>query len=261
MAGAADDPRKASFLAKIAGMAHLMGVAVVAEGVETEQELRLCFEAGCDYAQGFYVARPSLEIDSLASSYSLALTASRGTRRSAFQGGRVNAEKFSATAPIAIDEELSSVLARFRREPETTLLPVVDAEGEPIGAYRARDFLQYVYSPFGIALLEHMISEAGSASLVARVPTAAVGTDLGRIVELYGANPECGGVLMTEGGKYAGVLPAEALLALVADMELADARDPESAYAVAGKSARIGDLRRAPRRSKGRRRLRVLRLR
>lgn len=39
-------------------MAHELGIKVIAEGVETEQQRDLLREAGCDYAQGYWFARP-----------------------------------------------------------------------------------------------------------------------------------------------------------------------------------------------------------
>ena len=39
-------------------MAHALGIKVVAEGVETEQQRDLLIAAGCDYAQGYLFARP-----------------------------------------------------------------------------------------------------------------------------------------------------------------------------------------------------------
>jgi EAL domain-containing protein (putative c-di-GMP-specific phosphodiesterase class I) len=42
----------------IIAMAHALGMEVIAEGVETEQQRDLLVEAGCDYAQGFLFARP-----------------------------------------------------------------------------------------------------------------------------------------------------------------------------------------------------------
>jgi EAL domain-containing protein (putative c-di-GMP-specific phosphodiesterase class I) len=39
-------------------MAHELGMKVIAEGVETEQQRDLLAAAGCDYGQGFWFARP-----------------------------------------------------------------------------------------------------------------------------------------------------------------------------------------------------------
>jgi diguanylate cyclase (GGDEF)-like protein len=40
------------------GMAHDLGLSVVAEGVETESTLRLLRKLGCDVAQGYHISRP-----------------------------------------------------------------------------------------------------------------------------------------------------------------------------------------------------------
>jgi EAL domain-containing protein (putative c-di-GMP-specific phosphodiesterase class I) len=42
----------------IAAIAHNMGMDVVAEGVETVEQLELLRAIGCEYAQGFYYSRP-----------------------------------------------------------------------------------------------------------------------------------------------------------------------------------------------------------
>lgn len=39
-------------------MAHSLGLSVVAEGVETREQLDLLEELGCDIAQGFYFSKP-----------------------------------------------------------------------------------------------------------------------------------------------------------------------------------------------------------
>ena len=42
----------------VVGLAHSLGMSVVAEGVETEQQLAALRDLDCEYAQGYLLARP-----------------------------------------------------------------------------------------------------------------------------------------------------------------------------------------------------------
>jgi EAL domain-containing protein (putative c-di-GMP-specific phosphodiesterase class I) len=48
----------AAIIQAIVGMAHALGMRVVPEGVETAGQLQRLIELGCDYAQGYHLARP-----------------------------------------------------------------------------------------------------------------------------------------------------------------------------------------------------------
>jgi diguanylate cyclase (GGDEF)-like protein/PAS domain S-box-containing protein len=52
------DPRNAQLVQAIAGLARNLGVQVVAEGVETREQLAALREMGCDFAQGFLFSEP-----------------------------------------------------------------------------------------------------------------------------------------------------------------------------------------------------------
>ncbi|HJV11644.1 MAG TPA: EAL domain-containing protein, partial [Burkholderiales bacterium] len=54
--GDAGYPR--NIVAMIVSLAHTLGLRVVAEGVEDDEQVRLLRELGCDQIQGFYVSRP-----------------------------------------------------------------------------------------------------------------------------------------------------------------------------------------------------------
>ena len=47
-----------AFFRAIVSMAHVLNMSVVAEGVETEEELQILRELGCDEVQGYYISRP-----------------------------------------------------------------------------------------------------------------------------------------------------------------------------------------------------------
>jgi len=47
----------------IVSMGHGIGAAVIAEGIQTEDELRALGEVGVDFGQGYYLGRPDLGTD------------------------------------------------------------------------------------------------------------------------------------------------------------------------------------------------------
>jgi PAS domain S-box-containing protein len=52
------DPVKRAVVAGMVGIASQIGGKVIAEGVETAEDLRVLFELGVEWAQGFYLGRP-----------------------------------------------------------------------------------------------------------------------------------------------------------------------------------------------------------
>src|SRR5262249_17233348 len=47
-----------NIVAMIVSLAHTLGLKVIAEGVEEDEQMRLLRELGCDQIQGFLVSRP-----------------------------------------------------------------------------------------------------------------------------------------------------------------------------------------------------------
>jgi EAL domain-containing protein (putative c-di-GMP-specific phosphodiesterase class I) len=54
----ADDGNDAAIVRSTIGLAHDLGISVVAEGIEDQQTWDLLAALGCDVAQGFYISRP-----------------------------------------------------------------------------------------------------------------------------------------------------------------------------------------------------------
>ena len=52
------DPDDLALTTAIIAMAHTLGITVVAEGIETDAQLAVLRERGCDLGQGFFLGRP-----------------------------------------------------------------------------------------------------------------------------------------------------------------------------------------------------------
>jgi len=57
------NPRDAAIVAGLIQLAHAIGLTAIAEGVETEAQLRALRRLGCDVAQGYLMARPLASAD------------------------------------------------------------------------------------------------------------------------------------------------------------------------------------------------------
>ena len=51
-------PSAQSILGDVVSMAHRLHLGVVAEGVETQEQVQRLKAVGCDYVQGYYFAKP-----------------------------------------------------------------------------------------------------------------------------------------------------------------------------------------------------------
>ena len=58
IAGIGTSPRAEAIVRGVIGLAHGLGIAAVAEGVETDEQMEFVRAAGCDAAQGYFIAPP-----------------------------------------------------------------------------------------------------------------------------------------------------------------------------------------------------------
>jgi diguanylate cyclase (GGDEF)-like protein/PAS domain S-box-containing protein len=56
--GVERDTRDAAITAHLASLAHALGLAAIAEGIESDGQLEAVRELGCDHVQGYLIARP-----------------------------------------------------------------------------------------------------------------------------------------------------------------------------------------------------------
>ena len=56
--GSSSHPDASATMTAVAQLAHALGKTVTAEGVETKEQCDRVANAGCEFAQGYYFARP-----------------------------------------------------------------------------------------------------------------------------------------------------------------------------------------------------------
>jgi EAL domain-containing protein (putative c-di-GMP-specific phosphodiesterase class I) len=52
------NPQSAAIVRAVIGLGHGLEMSIVAEGVETQEQLGFLADVGCDAVQGFYIGKP-----------------------------------------------------------------------------------------------------------------------------------------------------------------------------------------------------------
>ena len=228
------NPRKKLVVANIVQLAHLLNVQVVAEGVETDAELRACRESGCDLAQGYFIERPTTETSALLSAYP-SIADSRETERRHI-GTPVGASALIHPPTVCTEATMEEVLHAFRANSHATFIVVIDGSGTPFGIIRERSIKHFIYSQYGYALLA-----GGNMSLsdyVTRCPVSDLHAPLEHILELFSLDHDAEeGVILTNNGHLVGFLRASELVREVSERSLASAREQNPLTQLPGNNA------------------------
>ncbi|NBB82007.1 MAG: EAL domain-containing protein, partial [Alphaproteobacteria bacterium] len=224
IAGIDTDSKKRMMVSAVVQMAKVLGILVVAEGVETEREYRVCRELGCDLVQGFLIARPGLEPPSLGA-YETARAIVRSDRRRPAGDRHLVREEMAAVPTIRLDATMAEVFEVFRRNKTQTFFPVVDGADRPIGIVREHDLKDFIYSRYGRDLLSNKASGKRLAHFISRCPIAEIDSPAERILSAYSLADDPAGVVVVDQQRYAGVLTAASLLRIINEKNLAVARD------------------------------------
>lgn len=225
IAGLGRDARKRLFVSSIVNIAHVLGIMVIAEGVETLAEFRECRAVGCDFLQGHFVQPPTCDLDALRWKYAAVQEASRADRRRLQSDEQLVMGRLEAIPAISIDTEMSEVLEVFRRRPNLTFVPVVNRHMEPMGIVRESDLREYAYSSYGKDLLRNPSLRAILPQFVVRCPTVDVNLRAERILDVFSSHGGSEGVLVVDNGTYVVFLSAPGLLQVINEKNLLVARD------------------------------------
>lgn len=222
------DPLKHQFAQAIQQISDSVGTRVVAEGVETEAELRVVRDLGIPFAQGFLIARPAARPAHRAPG---PITQLLGQRAIAVYPDAKLAGPRSATAikllcPVAPTDATSTneaVFARFEADPELESLPVVDGT-RPVGLINRHRFFdrfarQYQRELFGRRPCT-MFMDASPLIVDSAMNLQTLGL---HVVDAERRHLADGFILVTD-GRYAGLGTGHDLMREITQMQIAAAR-------------------------------------
>jgi diguanylate cyclase (GGDEF)-like protein len=220
-----EDIKKKKYCSNLTGLAHFFGITIIAEGVETKKEFLACKELGFDLIQGFFIARPALNVADVLSSYSSIQEIDFSDKRDLSEDAYLISNEMVSLKPVNINDSAETVLSNMRDHMKIPVVPVVDETDIPLGIISEKTLKEYLYMPYGKELLHNRSLTVNIRKFISTCPIVEINIAIEKILELFVANKDAEGVIITKGLKYYGFLTAQSLLNTLNEKNLAFARD------------------------------------
>jgi len=221
----AKDVKKKLFVSNIVNIAHILGIAVIGEGIETEMEFLTCKKVGCDLVQGYLVQRPTTDMGEVKLYYAVVDEINGHDKRSPRNDETLIYSQMESLQPLHEDSIIPDVFESFRTNKGGNFFPVIDSNHEPVGIIRENDFKSYIYSPFGKEVLANKSIGKRLKDFTVKCPVAEINKQAEKILEIFSQDEDSEGIIITENGRYLGFLSAKSLLRILNDKNLTLARD------------------------------------
>jgi GGDEF domain-containing protein len=150
------------------------------------------------------------------------------------------AERMEVLETLPVTATMHEVLVKFRASKDATFWVITDEGGEPLGLLRERSIRQYIFSPYGWALLAGSDPEPLEPYL-SKCPIAEIHMPVERLADMFafgGQGEE--GVILTDNGVYAGFVRASEIVNAMHERDVAMARDQNPLTGLPGNN-RVGE--------------------
>ncbi|WP_416408300.1 GGDEF domain-containing protein [Agrobacterium rosae] len=240
ISGVDRNPRKRHLVKNIVNIAHVLGVRVIAEGIETEAEFLACREHGVDLVQGWFISRPTTFVSELQSAFPH-LQHLGETRRSSQTLDEILIRRQIERLPTVFENDtIDSVFELFRRNPAQAFFPVLNANGEPRGVINEHHLKEYIYQPFGRDLLKNKVYERTISHFVDGAPIVGLDADADQLMNVFANTGGSACVILTENMRYIGVVSAASLIKVINEKQLKLAQEQNPLTALPGNRAISG---------------------
>lgn len=219
---------KVQTLKGIQRFAETFGTRLVAEGIETAEELRVIRDLGIDYGQGWFLGRPqptpAMSVPREAGETLLSAEIAVIPEITRAAGAHMTVERLAVRVPpLTADATVEDAVQRLSREPALRALALVH-EGQPVGLLNRQSIIDAYAKPYFKELYgrKPCMLMANPAPLVMdkhegieAMMNVLTGADQRYLTE---------GFVVTEGGSYYGIGTGEQLVRVVTEVRIEAAR-------------------------------------
>ena len=208
------DSKKKLFCSSIIDMAHIMGMQVIAEGVETEKEFFTCKDIGADFIQGFLVQKPTKNINEIKPIYNDISNLILDDKRED-QNKFIDEQFIDKIEPLPVNSSLYDIILHFKKNTDHNFVPIIDEFRYFLGIIYESDIKKISYSQYGLSLAQNQNFSTTLLKYLKPALSVEMAWGIDKILEMYNLNFQNSlGIFITNSDKYLGFINLNSLLTM-----------------------------------------------
>ena len=208
------DSKKKLFCSSIIEMAHIMGMQVIAEGIETAKEFYTCKDIGADFIQGFLVQKPTKNINEILPIYNDISNLILDDKRED-QNKFIDEQFIDKIEPLPVNSSLYDIILHFKKNTEHNFVPIVDEFKYFLGIIYESDIKKISYSQYGLSLAQNQNFSTTLLKYLKPALSVEISWGIDKILEMYNLNFQNSlGIFITHCDKYLGFINLNSLLTM-----------------------------------------------
>ena len=208
------DSKKKLFCSSIIDMAHIMGMQVIAEGVETQKEFYTCKDIGADFIQGFLVQKPTKNINEIKPIYNDISNLILDDKRED-QNKFIDEQFIDKIEPLPVNSSLYDIILHFKKNTDHNFVPIIDEFRYFLGIIYESDIKKISYSQYGLSLAQNQNFSTTLLKYLKPALSVEIAWGIDKILEMYNLNFQNSlGIFITNSDKYLGFINLNSLLTM-----------------------------------------------
>lgn len=221
------DSKKRLFCSSIVEMAHIMGMKVIAEGIETIEEYYTCKDIKADYVQGFLISKPTLNTNLIQKTYSKCRALFKKDRR-ASNNNFIDKAYIERILPLNINSSLHELFIYFKNNTQNTFVPIINNEKKIEGVIYEVDIKELSYSQYGLSLAKNVSFKTKLKTYIKPVLEIDIIWGIDKALEMFHLRNDSKGIFVRKNDAYYGFINLNNLLSLSykRNLEIAQNQNP-----------------------------------